>query len=412
MKLNRKWLLVIALVLSLTTAISGTLAYLTDRDTVENTFTMGGVDIEVEEDFPEGGAPIKPGETVDKEAEIKNTGSNPAWVWMTVSVPEGLKDYVTLNWTESYANKAMGPKVVDGQAVWTMLVNNQLAVNESTGYILKSVTLSELVDYQGGKYVVVKDGQSTDLEGIVDGKMKVTVNGYAVQTEGLNTVTEAYNAYNTQWGEEGAPIPFASVKTFGADDTLINDNVTVLDKNLTIDTTDSKMGLDVGVIPLDVAYQFEPTMSLAEAQNSEYRYWHADFVVTANKDIPAYGIGLAGYYNAWCSLNNDKWVMLASDQPIEAGTKIRLVEAMGGGSITVNYEELCEYGNDGIGFLCGAVALEGKIDGTDVSALEPGTTLTVELRLYETEEPSPENGNTRNKETGHYITTGVYTYTF
>ena len=98
MKLNRKWVLVIALVLSVAAATAGTLAYLTDRDTVENAFTMGNVDIEVEEVFPEEGAPIEPGQEVNKDAKIVNEGTNPAWVWMTVSVPEELKDYVTLNW--------------------------------------------------------------------------------------------------------------------------------------------------------------------------------------------------------------------------------------------------------------------------------------------------------------------------
>jgi len=77
-------------------ATAGTLALLTDRDTVENTFTMGNVDIEVEDNFPEEGAPIRPGEEVNKDAEIINQGTNPAWVWMSVSVPEALNDYVTL----------------------------------------------------------------------------------------------------------------------------------------------------------------------------------------------------------------------------------------------------------------------------------------------------------------------------
>ena len=130
MKLNRKWLLAIALALSLTMAISGTLAYLTDRDTAENTFTMGNVDIEVEEVFPDEGAPIKPGETVNKDAKITNKGSSPAWVWMTVSVPEGLKDYVTLNWADGFAPTSDSPMVENGQAVWTVPVEKPLAASK------------------------------------------------------------------------------------------------------------------------------------------------------------------------------------------------------------------------------------------------------------------------------------------
>lgn len=178
-------------------------------------------------------------------------------------------------------------------------------------------------------------------------------------------------------------------------------------KKRTIDTTNSKMGFDLGELELDTAYQFEPYMSAEEGAKSEYADWHADFVVKVDKDIPAFGVGLAGYYDAWCSLNNDKWVMLASDAPIAAGTEIRLIEAMGGGSITVAYSELCNYGNDGIGFLCGAVDLSGEnVFGNTVEQIPAGTTITVELRLYEATD------STAASETGNYITTGVYSYTF
>ena len=45
MKLNRKWLMVIALVMSLTMVTAGTLAYLTDQDADKNTMTLGKVEI-------------------------------------------------------------------------------------------------------------------------------------------------------------------------------------------------------------------------------------------------------------------------------------------------------------------------------------------------------------------------------
>lgn len=199
MKLNRKWVLVIALVLSVAAATAGTLAYLTDRDTVENAFTMGNVDIEVEEVFPEEGAPIEPGQEVNKDAKIVNEGTNPAWVWMTVSVPEELKDYVTLNWANGFAPTSDSPEIVDGQAVWTVLVEDQLPAGESTEYILDSVTLSKYVDYQDGKYVAVKDGDPVVLESLEGGKFDVTVNGFATQVDKLATVDAAYAAYVGQW---------------------------------------------------------------------------------------------------------------------------------------------------------------------------------------------------------------------
>ena len=155
MKLNRKWMLVIALVLSLTVATAGTLAYLTDRDTVENTFTMGNVDIEVEETY-EQDSELLPGVEVTKEAGIKNVHkTSDAWVWMTVSIPATLQDYVTLNWTDDYNGKATGPKITDdGQAVWTVLVDEQVCVENVTRFANAS----------GYKVTVSRDGDDYRME--------------------------------------------------------------------------------------------------------------------------------------------------------------------------------------------------------------------------------------------------------
>lgn len=160
---------------------------------------------------------------------------------------------------------------------------------------------------------------------------------------------------------------------------------------------------------LDAAYSFRPTDSLTDAQESAYRYWHADYVISANKAVPADSVLLAGFYKAWCvewNLSNGNWIGFTNeDMNVPAGEEIRLVKAMGNGGITVNYENICEYGNDGIGFLCGVA----DISGTNALA---GTTITVELRLYETtKEPEAESGSA-NIETGDYITVGKTTYTF
>lgn len=201
-----------------------------------------------------------------------------------------------------------------------------------------------------------------------------------------------------------ANLPVAAVTVLGTEDTIENEEgTTIFDKNLTIDTANSKMGADLGAFSLDAAYQFEPTETLEQAKASDYRYWHADFVVYADKDVPDNSMALAGYYEAWCSFNEYKWVALTNDGlPISANEEVRLVYGMGNGSISVNYEELCTYGNDGTGFLCGVADLGGN----------EGATITVELRLYETEAPSEENGNSHNVETGRYAIIGTHSYTF
>lgn len=168
------------------------------------------------------------------------------------------------------------------------------------------------------------------------------------------------------------------------------------------------IGGEVKQAYLDTSMQFQPTMSLEEALLCEYQLWHADFVVYADADVPAESLMLAGYYDAWCQYNDDNWVGLTAGEDIPANTKIRLVETLG---VTVNWEDLCRYGNDGIGFLCGA---------TDLTGVNAGTTLTVELRLYKVgaQGECSTGGGCKHPyvecELGsdEYITAGKFVYTF
>lgn len=144
---------------------------------------------------------------------------------------------------------------------------------------------------------------------------------------------------------------------------------------------------------LDAAYQFQPVESYEEALRSPYKKYITDFVVWADKAVQANTLALAGYYDAWCSFNEDRWIVLEADVDIPAGEKVRLVEAMGS-AFAVTYEMLCEYGNDGIGFLCGV---------KDLTGANEGTTITVELRVHEV---------VNGEETGNYIVAGRYTHTF
>lgn len=165
---------------------------------------------------------------------------------------------------------------------------------------------------------------------------------------------------------------------------------------------------------LDTGYSFQPTETYEQAMASEYSWAHADFFVYADADVPAESMALAGYYNAFNGLNfggqtlsETNWIALTSPEDIAAGEEngVRLINTMG---VNVPYNAVCEYGNDGTGFLCGAADLTGA---------NSGTTITVELRLYETypegECPADHNGHSsKNCETGEYIVVGTTTYTF
>ena len=218
--------------------------------------------------------------------------------------------------------------------------------------------------------------------------------------------------------DAGAPapeLPAATITSVSKNETLtyIDENdqvVTIIGKDLEINVYQSDENMK-----LDAAFQFQPTITgenpddptdKGDIINSEYKHWHADFFVYADKAVPAGSIALAGYYQAWCQLIEDEWVAIANDDfDVVAGEEngIRLIgDAMDG--VCVTYKDICDYGNDGIGFVCGLL-------GLDDDALA-GTTITVELRLYETKNEWSDSTHGTCEETGRYEIINTTTHTF
>lgn len=77
--------------------IGGTLAYFNDEESAENVFTVGNVDIELDEPkWEEGGEKeaedAYPGEALAKDPQVKNAGKNPCFVRISVT---GLDQFVS-----------------------------------------------------------------------------------------------------------------------------------------------------------------------------------------------------------------------------------------------------------------------------------------------------------------------------
>ena len=187
-------------------------------------------------------------------------------------------------------------------------------------------------------------------------------------------------------------------------------------------TTDFPNGTPVeNPLPLNAGYIFMPTEYGKDLENpnnpefpneagiSEYRHWHADYVVTADKDVVLNTIALAGYYAAFCKdYNNDNWVAIMDDSTdvLTAGTEVPLLANLANG-FCVTYQDICDWANDGEGFKCGVIA-------RDAAALA-GTTITVQLRLYKNENnvwsDSSHDCDGVNYD-GHYEVVGEFKYTF
>ncbi len=87
---NRKLVKGIALVAVITAlAAGGTAAYLTDFETATNSFTVGKVDIDLDEPNwkPEDNTDLVPTQVIRKDPYVANKGVNEAFVYLEVSVP-------------------------------------------------------------------------------------------------------------------------------------------------------------------------------------------------------------------------------------------------------------------------------------------------------------------------------------
>lgn len=253
--------LILCMVMALTMGLGGTLAYLTDRDAETNVFTIGNVDIELEEDF-EQGAELIPGVDIEKKPVITNTGSTDAWVWLTFSLPAEMDQLIqgtedgssenVIHWnplgatadgyvTEERVKNAIAaghlPEGITAEEIlasnmtwnvfnsiatgencyaeeingknyntYVLLYNKALEPGETTLPSIYKVFLDSRVDIDpDGNMAFVKNGEVTKLDWNIndDGAPIIYAAAYAVQKEGFETVQDAYAAYSEQWGENG-----------------------------------------------------------------------------------------------------------------------------------------------------------------------------------------------------------------
>lgn len=238
-------------------AIGGTLAYFTDTDEATNTFTAGGVKIDLieqqrgEKDGEKTLVPFENGQTlmpivgsaqgekdefgqpvaanyIDKIVTIKNTGKSAAWVRAYFAIPSALDDgYETFNAGANILHFNFGNK--DGvstegnQWKWThdgkwnyfeTTIDNikynvyfadyyqTLAAKATTEQFISGVYLDSHVDMVDSKYVDTRF-PNADLS-ILNGTVSCPVKAVAVQADGFDNadaaVTAAFGAQYNPFG--------------------------------------------------------------------------------------------------------------------------------------------------------------------------------------------------------------------
>lgn len=165
--------MLIALVLVLTCAVGGTLAWLTDKtDTVTNAFTVGGIDITlIETEKPDGtvvetgvtdwAAQMLPGETYSKNPTVSVDRTTDVDCYLFVKFVENDAAKTYLDYTSMLTKEGSGWVLVpdetdiwyrvvrtkDADKSWNLLENDEVTVNaeavtEKTMDAAKEATLS------------------------------------------------------------------------------------------------------------------------------------------------------------------------------------------------------------------------------------------------------------------------------
>lgn len=199
----------LALVLVIAMSVAGTMAYLTSEDEVVNTFTVGNVQIKLDEakanpdgSLVEGAARVKansykliPGHTYNKDPMVTVLkGSESSYIKMTVTfskaaeldaifAPNGanltsiFKGYDSTNWT------AKGNTVDTSKNTRTY----EFWYKEAVAAPDSDVALDALFDQ-----IVVPGAITNEQLATIEG-MTITVNAYAIQADGFATADAAWN---------------------------------------------------------------------------------------------------------------------------------------------------------------------------------------------------------------------------
>ena len=174
------------------------LAYFTDTDAKDNTFTVGNVNIKLTE--PSWTAPetAAPGVAYAKDPTVTNIGANEAYVRVDVTVTDwaafkkaaaahNITDLSTIFAGHDAAKWTRADIIEDtaaDTATYQYYYNTKIAKNETTGALFTSVTIPAAFT-------------SAEMNAIAgnDGKFSINIQAHAIQADGFDTVQAAFAKY-------------------------------------------------------------------------------------------------------------------------------------------------------------------------------------------------------------------------
>lgn len=231
--------------------VGASLAYFTDTEKAENVFTVGKVDISLDETFTQD-SKLMPGIDVNKDVKISLAeDSSDAYVWYLWKIPADLDSIDGMTgWNNALHVNALGSTWdkyrentnywAEGQTealpieqtwdhdpeaelgltagpegylysetindveyhVYAVLYHGVLKAGESTTQAMTKVYLDKSVNQdEGGYYQILNKGDNAGekryLPSLPD-NAKIIVEAYGIQADGFANVYEAYKAYQAQ----------------------------------------------------------------------------------------------------------------------------------------------------------------------------------------------------------------------
>ncbi len=185
--LKRMMLVTAVVVMAITAGTAA--AYFTDSDEEVNTFTIGNVDIALDEPSwaAENGEDITPLEEIAKDPVVSNEGANDAFVFTEVTVPRA--SVVTADESGAVQSEVL-------QDLFTYEVNSGWKQIAKSADEKKSVYTYAYVDSGGALKPLEKDAVTEPvfesvtfinmIEGQLDGgEVEIKVEAMAIQTDGI-----------------------------------------------------------------------------------------------------------------------------------------------------------------------------------------------------------------------------------
>ncbi len=204
----KKKLVTVCLVacMAVTAVAGGTLAYFTDTKTETNTFTVGDVEITLNEDnWDEENAKLVPHATIKKDPSVTLTsGSENAWVFVELEIGEGLESMMEATKPESAntLHQKFEAWVKNGElaginANWKFVEEKD---NKIVYRYTDAATAPKTTETLFDTVVVPDELESTDVENAT-GNKNIVITAKAIQAEGIETADKAFSELFPEYAE-------------------------------------------------------------------------------------------------------------------------------------------------------------------------------------------------------------------